>query len=251
VGSIVASRRILLIALALLSAIAAHERAAAAEFELLPPVTPRANAARLVSAPAPGPRAFCVRLCDGYLFPIPSASGPLAAGGEEANCRALCPAARVALYHLLGAADEIGDATSASGERYAALPTAFRYRAATPLACACRRAGAAGLDYWRDPTLRNGDAVMTNEGVVIFHGAGGGAPYSRADFAPLDAAPIGSLQRADLSALRPASPPQSADDESPASKPAPGRGIEEARRAGGASAASEIRFLAAPSGGGG
>ena len=229
----------------------AHERAAAAQFELLPLVAPRPIAARVVGAPAPAPRALCVRLCDGYFFPLPSASGPLAAGGEEADCRALCPAANVALYHLSGAADQIADATSASGERYAALPTAFRYRAATPLTCVCRRASAAGLDYWRDPTLRSGDAVMTSEGVVIFHGAGGGAPYSRADFAPLDGAPIGSLQRSSLSALTPAIAAQSSDDESRAAARAPGGGIEEARRVSGGSTGGEIRFLAAPSGGGG
>jgi hypothetical protein len=228
-----------------------HEGAAAAGFELLPLVAPRAAPAHVVTAPAPAPRAFCVRLCDGYFFPLPSASGPFAAGQEQADCRALCPAASVALYHLNGAADQIAEATSANGEPYAALPTAFRYRAATPLACGCRRAGVAGLDYWRDPTLRSGDAVMTSEGVVIFHGVADGAPYSRADFAPLDGAPVGSLQRSNLSALTPASAPQSASEEDAATGRAPGHGIEEARRVGGAAAGGEIRFLAAPSGGGG
>jgi hypothetical protein len=250
VDSSVASSRIVLTALALIAGAATHERAGAAEFELLPLTAPRAAVARVVSAPAPAARAFCVRLCDGYFFPLPSASGPFAAGEEEANCRALCPAASVALYHLSGAANEITEATSASGEPYAALPTAFRYRAVAPAACGCRHAGEAGLDYWRDPTLRSGDAVMTSEGVVIFHGAGGGAPYSRADFAPLDGAPIGSLQRAGLSAFAPTSPPQSAVDEDPAARRTSGQGIEEARRAG-AAAAGEIRFLAAPAGGGG
>ena len=100
-----------------------------------------------------------------------------------------------------------------------------------------------GFDYWRDPTLRNGDAVMTPEGVVVFRAAAGGAPYSRADFAPLDGASLGAPQRAALSALAPATLAESAPD--------PERAIGEARRAGDATASGEIRFLAAPVGGGG
>ena len=39
-------------------------------FELAPLVAPRAPATR--AAPAPAPRPVCVRLCDGYFFPLPA-----------------------------------------------------------------------------------------------------------------------------------------------------------------------------------
>jgi hypothetical protein len=241
----VAASRILLVFVALVAAApnaVAGERLAAG-FVLMPLSAPPAEGPRPASAPAPGLRPICVRLCDGYYFPLPAASGPFAAAEEENACRALCPAASVAIYHLPARSEIVADATLASGEAYSALPTAFRYRSGGAPACACQSAGAAGLDYWRDPTLRSGDAVMTSQGVVVFHGAVGGAPYTSADFTPLGAATLGAPQRSALSALRPAiaAEPDGEDDGA----------IGEARRFGAAAARGEIRFLAAPTGGGG
>jgi hypothetical protein len=237
--------RILLafVALAVAAASAVAGERLAAGFVLLPLTAPRADVARATNAPAPGPRPLCVRLCDGYFFPLPAASGPFASADEENACRALCPAASVALYHLPARSDLVADATLASGEPYSALPTAFRYRGGGAPVCACQSAAAAGLDYWRDPTLRSGDAVMTAQGVVVFHGAAGAAPYTSADFTPLGSAAISPPQRSALSALTPAIAADSDGEESAA--------IGEARRVGAAASGGEIRFLAAPTGGGG
>ena len=214
---------------------AAGERGVAGGFELLPLVAPRAPTAR--PAPPPAPRPVCVRLCDGFFFPVPASTGPNA--DAEAVCRALCPATGVALYFLPANSDRIENATNAPGEPYSALPAAFRYRSAGAPACGCRRAGEPGLAYWRDPTLKSGDAVMTAEGIVVFRGAAGGAPYGAEAFTPVDAAPVGATRRTELGALTPAIAPE-------ADAPA----IGEARR--GASAATgEIRFLEAPASGGG
>jgi hypothetical protein len=219
---------------------AAGERGVSGGFELLPLVAPRAPAAR--PAPAPAPRPVCVRLCDGYFFPLAASSAPTAQTDEEAACRALCPSANVALYFLPGQSDRIDDAANTRGETYSVLPAAFRYRSAGAPACSCRRAGEQGLAYWRDPTLKSGDAVMTAEGLVVFRGAGGGAPYGAEAFAPVDSTPLSATRRAELSALQPASAPDWPEDHAPA--------IGEAPRAASA-AAGEIRFLEAPPGGGG
>ena len=208
-------------------------------FQLLPLVAPRAAAAR--AAPAPAPRPVCVRQCDGYFFPLPAASGPTADVDEEAACRALCPSAVVALYFLPAHSDRIEEAANARGEPYSALPAAFRYRSAGAPACGCRRAGEPGLAYWRDPTLKSGDAVMTSDGVVVFRGAVGGAPYDAEAFTPVDAAAVGATRRAELGALTPASAPEPVESAAP--------GISEARRAAGA-ATNEIRFREALSGAG-
>jgi hypothetical protein len=217
----------------------AGERGAAGGFELLPLVAPRAPAARAVPAPGPAPRPVCVRLCDGYFFPVPASAGLTAEADAEAVCRALCPSAGVALYFLPSHSDRIEDAADARGEPYSALPAAFRYRSAAAPACGCRRAGEPGLAYWRDPTLKSGDAVMTADGVVVFRG-GGGAPYGAEAFTPVEDAPLGATRRSELGALEPAR------DATESVEPA----IGEARRAAGA-AAGEIRFLAAPTAGGG
>jgi len=213
----------------------AGERGVAEGFELLPLVAPRAPAARAVLTPAPRP--VCVRLCDGFFFPVPASTGPNA--DAEAVCRALCPAAGVALYFLPSNSDRIEDATNAPGELYSALPAAFRYRSAGAPACGCRRGGEPGLAYWRDPTLRSGDAVMTADGIVVFRGAAGGAPYGAEAFTPVDAAPVGATRRTELGALTPAIAPET---DPPM--------IGEARRRASA-ATGEIRFLEAPASGGG
>jgi hypothetical protein len=214
------------------------ERRFAGGFELLPLVAPRAPAAQTPAAPQPRP--VCVRLCDGFFFPVPASAGPDA--GTEGVCRALCPSAGVALYVLPANSDRIEDAANARGEPYSALPAAFRYRSAGASACGCRRAGEPGLAYWRDPTLKSGDAVMTADGIVVFRGAVGGAPYTSEAFVPVDSAPLGATKRAEFGAMTPATSPDTSEGDAPA--------IGDARRTA-SSAAGEIRFLEAPSGGGG
>jgi hypothetical protein len=228
----------LIVAFAFVSApngAAAGERKIAGGFELLPLVAPRAPAVRAALTRAPRP--VCVRLCDGFFFPVPVSAAPNA--DTEGVCRALCPAAGVALYFLPANSERIEDAANARGDPYSALPAAFRYRSAGAPACGCRRAGEPGLAYWRDPTLKSGDAVMTADGIVVFRGTAGGAPYGAEAFTPVDSAPLGATRRTELGALAPAN---AAEVDAPA--------IGEARR--GASAATgEIRFLEAPAGGGG
>jgi hypothetical protein len=216
---------------------AAGDRRLAGGFELLPLVPPRAPAARTPVAPPPRP--VCVRLCDGFFFPVPASTA--ADADTEGVCRALCPSAGVALYFLPANSDRIEDAANTRGEPYTALPAALRYRSAGAPACGCRRAGEAGLAYWRDPTLKSGDAIMTPSGIVIFRGAVGGAPYGAEAFTQVDSAPLGATRKTELSALTPAIAPDSPEGDAPA--------FGQARRAASA-AAGEIRFLEAPAGGG-
>jgi len=127
-------------------------------------------------APAERPRSqrtfaegppVCVRLCDGAFFPISTAAGYPSA---EAACQDLCPDAPTAVYRETSGSDGIEDAISASGESYAALPFAFRYRTTFDATCACHRAVAPRYSVALDPTLRRGDFVMTAKGPVVFEG---------------------------------------------------------------------------------
>jgi hypothetical protein len=81
---------------------------------------------------------------------------------------------------------------------------------------------------------------MTADGVAVFHGAIGGAPFGAEAFTPIDVAPIGATERNALSALEPTRAPDAAEIGAPT--------IGEARHAANA-AAGEIRFIAAPGGG--
>ena len=139
-------------------------------------------------------RPVCVRLCDGYFFPVAEAAA------DASGCANLCPDAATALYFLPPGSDRIEDAASSGGAPYSALPTALRYRTTRAKACACHGAVAEAPPYWQDPTLRKGDAVVTADGVTVFRGAGGG-PYTQEDFTGLAAAAISPARRMALAAV--------------------------------------------------
>jgi hypothetical protein len=141
-------------------------------------------------------QAVCVRLCDGYFFPVNPGESGSAADGQTA-CADLCPSAATALYFLPAGSDRIEDASSPAGARYTALSTALRYRTTLDNACTCHATPARTKPYWRDPTLRKGDAVMTVAGLVIYQG-GAQRPEN---FTRLAAAPMSRARRAELAAL--------------------------------------------------
>jgi hypothetical protein len=177
-------------------------------------------------------RPVCVRLCDGFFFPV---AGPAA---DEAGCGNLCPEAATALYFLPPGSDRIEDAASASGAPYSALPSALRYRTTRAKACACHGAVAETVPYWQDPTLRKGDTVVTADGLIVFRGAGGG-PFTQADFMGLAAAVMSQARRTALAAIaraidEPARPTERPGFTSAGSSPMSG-------------GANEIRFAETPS----
>jgi hypothetical protein len=76
----------------------------------------------------------CVRLCDGYFFPL---GQRVAADQDETAdelCQRRCPAADVRAFSKPG---DIDNAMSASGQRYASLPNAYRYRRSFDATCSC------------------------------------------------------------------------------------------------------------------
>jgi len=110
---------------------------------------------------------YCVRACDGYYFPLIKSS---AISGQQ-SCEFACPSARVELYH----GETIEEARNAKGNRYSALPVAFSFRDRLTAACSCTDP-AASHDYYlrlsrKDPTLRDGDVVVGQNGAFIFSGS--------------------------------------------------------------------------------
>lgn len=86
-------------------------------------------------------RTLCVRSCDGYYFPISPSSSIREFERDQQNCQTMCPGADVQIYYQ-DADDENAEAmvSTATGEPYANLPTAFLYRQTdTPrqAQCAC------------------------------------------------------------------------------------------------------------------
>lgn len=82
-------------------------------------------------------RTMCVRLCDGFYFPINNHSHSDNYYDELAMCVGRCPGADVSLYvHSNGEAVERMRSTM-TGEPYVNLPTAFAYRKTLSPSCSC------------------------------------------------------------------------------------------------------------------
>jgi len=151
-------------------------------------------------AALPHPDAVCVRLCDGYFFPLPAAAGD--AASQAASCDSLCPDAPTQVYYRRGS-DRIEDSVSAAGRPYSALPVALRYRSTADSTCSCHRDAIAYAPLY-DTTLQRGDLIMTPAGFVMFRGPEG-PTHGAGDFIALAKARLPSAMRGDLQAMERAS----------------------------------------------
>lgn len=143
-----------------------------------------------------GPASICVRMCDGFYFP--AANGERAV--RESLCQANCPDAEVTLFE----GGSVEEARDRGGRRYADLPVAYRYRQERVNACTCRIDPAdmsKRLSVTLDPTLKAGDAVVTESSAVVFSGKAS-LPFRRKDFQPMEtAATLGKGERTRLQSL--------------------------------------------------
>lgn len=82
-------------------------------------------------------RTVCVRLCDGYFFPISFATTSEHFARDEAACRSSCrTGARLFVYPNPGGEPE--QMVSLDGRPYSALPAAFLFRTKYDAACTCK-----------------------------------------------------------------------------------------------------------------
>ena len=141
---------------------------------------------------------YCVRLCDGRPFPVNNA------GASPAQaCNAFCPAAKTKVF----AGSGIEYAVATDGKRYADLPTAFLYRKKLTADCTCNGNTAGGLVSMPakdDPTLRPGDIVATNTGLVAFKGFG---KNQTAEFTPIKDRKLSQIQVSPAAAMARAEAP--------------------------------------------
>ena len=177
---------------------------------------------QLAKAEAPvrlGRLSMCVRLCDGFAFPVGTYHGEQDRAAHEATCQSECPGAETALYVMPNGSDTIGDAVRvSSGKNYSELPDAFHYTTVLSEACTCHaRSGGRIKSLLRDFTLRRGDAVMTAKGLQVFHGSPR-YPYRPKDFLALNkSTDVRKTNRATFHAIERAS--VVSDQVGPAPKP--------------------------------
>ena len=109
-----------------------------------------------------GGQAYCVRTCDGRYFPVTASDN----ASRAASCNSLCPASETKLFYGSG----IDSATAENGKSYSELPNAFRYRNELVSGCTCNgkdQVGLAPVKIENDPTLRKGDIVAGENGLLV------------------------------------------------------------------------------------
>lgn len=112
-------------------------------------------------------RTVCVRMCDGFFYPISYVANATKFADDEKACRASCPAAETQLYIHRNPGEGINEAVSVNGQQpYTALPNAFKYRASLDQSCSCRRPGESwsqALKSIEDGTVEQGDIVVNEQ----------------------------------------------------------------------------------------
>lgn len=83
-------------------------------------------------------RTLCVRMCDGYYFPISFSTLPNHFGRDAERCQSKCAAPAELFYYQNpgGAVDQM--VSTATNQRYTELKTAFRYRKEYVKGCSCK-----------------------------------------------------------------------------------------------------------------
>jgi len=127
-----------------------------------------------------GGTAYCVRGCDGRYFPAQGNDSE----SKAQSCKSFCPASETSLVY----GSNIDDATTDKGKSYSDLPNAFRYRNELVAGCTCNGKDPVGLAQVKiedDPTLRKGDIVAGNDGLVVASRNAGDRRGVAMNFSPL------------------------------------------------------------------
>ena len=154
------------------------------------------------SIPSGSYRTICVRMCDGYYFPISYATTPDHFAEDAQTCQQTCPATEVVLMSNPTGSD-VNQATASNGAPYTALPNAFKYRTALVPACGCRRPGqswAQALGSMRDTTLQQDDIVVTPDRAKLLSAPRDAQGRLIRDVRTLDSQDAGSAAAASIAA---------------------------------------------------
>ncbi|RQN21161.1 DUF2865 domain-containing protein, partial [Paraburkholderia tropica] len=133
--------------------------------------TVRAAVSETAAGPGPlkGTQTVCVRLCDGYVFPVGRLKTSSDLPVHQAACAAACPGTRTDLFTLASGESQYEKAVSLAGQPYLAAPFANLYRRTRVAQCACRPPGATGplLGASDDRTVRVGDIFATEDSAEV------------------------------------------------------------------------------------
>jgi hypothetical protein len=121
-------------------------------------------------------RTLCVRECDGFYFPISTATTEGKFSEDEAKCHTQCAAPAELYYHRTG--EDVEQMVSLRGVPYAQMPNAFRNRKVYIRGCSCNAS-----EYSRDEIAKSEDALRTSKRADASAGISKAPPASDAAFA--------------------------------------------------------------------
>ena len=155
-------------------------------------------------------RTLCVRLCDGFYFPISNATTRGELSRDADTCSAMCSADARLFYHPNdgGSVETMVDLT---GRAYSSLRNAFKYRKTLVQGCRCRPQPWSEAELQRHRSYE-GQSVVAEAApapalplAVVEESTANSPPARTAENQPAGLAPI---DRATLEQLDPAAPPQ-------------------------------------------
>jgi len=93
-----------------------------------------------ISRRSSGPtyRTMCVRMCDGFFFPVSYSTGEEGFGRDAAVCRSMCPGAQAELFVHRNPGESVENLVSVTGMPYGDLENANRFRTAYVEGCGCQ-----------------------------------------------------------------------------------------------------------------
>lgn len=84
-------------------------------------------------------RTICVRMCDGYYFPVSNATTKAGFYSDQRKCQSTC-GEDARLFHHPASSTNVDQAVDNSGRMYGHLQTAFLYRKKLVSGCQCKQA---------------------------------------------------------------------------------------------------------------
>ncbi|MGH6866982.1 MAG: DUF2865 domain-containing protein [Methyloceanibacter sp.] len=165
-------------------------------------------------------RSVCVRLCDGFYYPVSYSTYGSRLGQDAERCQSSCAApAELYVYHNPG--QEIEQAISLNGSAYVDLPVALKYRSEYVKGCSCKQA-----EY--NPTEIEAANKKAELGPAAnpAEGAGASAPQAAPEAAPVVGADGEAMPQLDLDvtgSTQPAVPgaPEATQPATPEAAPEP------------------------------
>jgi hypothetical protein len=131
---------------------------------------------RFGSLPFATYRTICVRLCDGYYFPVSFSTLPAHFDRDQDVCQSRCAAPAELFYHQNPGGAVESAVSHKSKVSYASLRTAFRYRKEYIQGCSCKQA-----EYVPQPggTERRADGAVAAPGPALSSAQAQRAPQPR------------------------------------------------------------------------